>query len=103
MASNAKAQRLCAVELPGSLMKRLEKAPEPLMYLLVGEVAVLVKALERWFQEFRRALSNISLETVELLQEALTPSAGGLLLGRASVRLQRLAGFSWWVEAVNTL
>jgi hypothetical protein len=54
-------------------------------------------------EHYAEALSNMSLETVELLQEALTPSAEALLLGRASVRLQRLAGFSWWVEAVNTL
>jgi hypothetical protein len=35
---------------------------------------------ERWFQEFRRALSNRVFEAVELLQEALTevlePSTG---------------------------
>jgi hypothetical protein len=27
---------------------------------------------QRWFQEFRRALSNMSFKTVELLQEGLT-------------------------------
>ena len=28
--------------------------------------------MKRWFQEFRRELSNKAFETVELLQEALT-------------------------------
>jgi hypothetical protein len=61
--------------------------------------------VERWFQEFRRALSralfNMSFETVELLQEALTQALEPYW--EEPARLQRLSGFSWWVEAVDAL
>lgn len=62
--------------------------------------------VERWFQEeFRRALSNrTSLETVEhLLQEALTRALAPYSYWEEPARLQRLTGFSWWVEAVDAL
>jgi hypothetical protein len=57
--------------------------------------------VERWFQEFRRELSNKAFETVELLHEAL----GQVLrpYWEDPSRLRRLTGFSWWVEAVDTL
>src|SRR3712207_6225387 len=57
--------------------------------------------VERWFQEFRRELSNKAFKTVKLLQEAL----GQVLqpYWEDPSRLRRLTGFSWWVEAVNTL
>ncbi|MBA3617934.1 MAG: hypothetical protein H0W52_17760 [Rubrobacteraceae bacterium] len=32
--------------------------------------------MERWFQEFRRKLSNRTFESVALLQEALTQTLG---------------------------
>src|SRR3954453_3336792 len=57
--------------------------------------------LERWFQEFRRALSNRTFETIELLQEALTQTLEPYW--EEPARLQRLTGFSWWVKAVSAL
>ena len=57
--------------------------------------------VERWFQEFRRELSNKAFETVELLQEALGQALWPYW--EEPARLQRLTGFSWWVEAVNAL
>ena len=57
--------------------------------------------VERWFEEFRRELSNKAFETVELLQEALGQALWPYWEDPA--RLQRPTGFSWWVEAVNTL
>lgn len=57
--------------------------------------------VERWFLEFRRALSNRVFETVELLQEALTEALAPYW--RDLTRLRRLVGFSWWVEAVESL
>ena len=50
---------------------------------------------ERWFLEFRRALSNKTFESVELLQQALTETL--VPYWRKPARLQRLTGFSWWV------
>lgn len=57
--------------------------------------------VERWFQEFRRALSNKTFETVELLQEALTEALAPYW--RVPARLRSLTGFSWWVEAIESL
>ena len=57
--------------------------------------------VERWFQEFRRELSNRTFEAVELLQGALSQTLSPYWEDPA--RLRRLTGFSWWVEAVNAL
>jgi transposase len=57
--------------------------------------------VERWFQEFRRALSNRIFATVELLKEALTKVLGPYW--EEPARLQRLTGCSWWVEAIESL
>ena len=57
--------------------------------------------VERWFQEFRRALSNKVFGTVELLQEALTKALEPYWQDPAWLR--SLAGFSWWVEAIESL
>jgi putative transposase len=57
--------------------------------------------VERWFQEFRRALSNRVFETVELLQEALTEALEPYW--QNSDKLRSLTGFSWWVEAIESL
>jgi hypothetical protein len=56
---------------------------------------------ERWFQEFRRTLSNRMFETVELLQEALTKALEPYW--QEPDRLRSLTGFSWWVEAIESL
>ena len=60
--------------------------------------------MERWFQEFRRALSNnrVFETAVELLQEALT-NALEPYYWRDPDLLRSLAGFSWWVEAIESL
>jgi transposase len=57
--------------------------------------------VERWFLEFRRALSNKTFESVELLQDAITETLA--LYWRAPALLGRLTGYSWWVEAVSAL
>jgi len=56
---------------------------------------------ERWFQEFRRKLSNRTFETVTLLQEALTQTLEPYWKNPAL--LKRLTGYSWWMEAVESL
>jgi transposase len=57
--------------------------------------------VERWFEEFRRELSNRAFETVELVQEALGQALQPYW--KDTARLRRLTGFSWWVEAVDAL
>jgi transposase len=71
-----------------SLMRFLAYSPE-------------LNPVERWFQEFRRALSNKIFETVEPLQEALTKALEPYW--RDLARLRSLTGFSWWVEAIESL
>jgi DDE superfamily endonuclease len=54
---------------------------------------------ERWFQEFRRELSNRAFESVALLQEALTKTL--MPYWEDPDLLKRLTGYSWWVKAVE--
>ena len=56
---------------------------------------------ERWFQEFRRELSNRTFESVALMQEALTRTLAPYWKDPAL--LKRLTGYPWWVEAVEAL
>jgi transposase len=58
-----------------------------------------LEQVERWFQEFRRKLSNRTFETVALLQQALTQTLTSYWEDRAL--LKRLTGFTWWLEAVE--
>ncbi len=51
--------------------------------------------------EFRRTLSSGIFETVELVQEAIRKALEPYW--EEPGRLQRLTGFSWWVEAVESL
>ena len=53
---------------------------------------------ERWFQEFRRSLSNRTFESVALIQDALTKTL--LPYWESPSLLKRLTGYSWWVKAV---
>ncbi len=69
-----------------------------------GLLSPELNPVERWFQEFRRALSTLSnkiFETVEPLQEALTKALEPYW--RDLARLRSLTGFSWWVEAIESL
>jgi hypothetical protein len=54
---------------------------------------------ERWFQEFRRSLSNRAFKSVALIQDALTKTLR--LYWETPSLLKRLTGYSWWVKAVE--
>ena len=75
--------------------------PENVSFLRLPSYSPELNSVERWFQEFRRALSNRVFETVELLQKALTEALKPYW--QDSDRLRRLGGFSWWVEAIESL
>ena len=91
------------VVLDGAPSHRSEEivCPENVDFLRLPAYSPELDPVERWFQEFRRELSNRTFETVELLQKAL----GRTLLPywEEPACLRRLTGFSWWVEAVNAL
>jgi transposase len=76
--------------------------PQNISLLMLPPYSPEMDPAERWFQEFRRKLSNRTFESVTLLQEALTRT---LLVPYRKNRalLKRLTGYSWWVEAVQTL
>ena len=75
--------------------------PENVSLLRLPSYSPELNPVERWFLEFRRTLSNRTFETVELLQEAITRALEPSW--EEPGRLQRLTGFSWWVEAVESL
>ncbi len=75
--------------------------PENMSFLRLPAYSPELNPVERWFQEFRRALSNRVFESVELLQEALNEALEPYW--RDLTRLRRLAGFSWWMEAIESL
>jgi DDE superfamily endonuclease len=99
---------LLVVVLDGAPSHRSEQItrPENVSLIMVPPTLPYAPELdpaERGFQEFRRELlSNRTFETVTLLQKALSRTLGPYYL-EAPARLQRLTGFSWWVEAVNAL
>jgi transposase len=91
------------VVLDGAPSHRSKEISYPQNVTLLGlpSYSPELNPVERWFQEFRRALSNMSFETIELLQEALTQALEPYW--EEPARLQRLTGYSWWVEAVDAL
>ncbi len=62
------------IVLDGAPSHRSEQIthPENISLLMLPPYSPELDPVERWFQEFRRKLSNRTFETVALLQEALT-------------------------------
>ena len=91
------------VVLDGAPSHRSERIAHPDNVSLLGLPAYSpeLDPVERWFQEFRRELSNRTFGSVALLQEALSQTLRPYWEDPA--RLQRLTGYSWWVEAVEAL
>ena len=75
--------------------------PENISLLMLPPYSPELDPAERWFQEFRRKLSNRTFETVALLQEALTQTL--VPYWEEPALLKRLTGYSWWVEAMAAL
>ncbi len=91
------------IVLDGAPSHRSEQIthPENISLLMLPPYSPELDPVERWFQEFRRKLSNTTFETVALLQEALSRTLGPYW--EDPELLKRLTGYSWWVEAVETL
>jgi hypothetical protein len=101
--SQAYSENHLLVVLDGAPSHRSEEivCPDNVEFLRLPADSPELDPVERWFQEFRRELSNKAFETVELLQEALGQALQPYWEEPACLR--RLTGFSWWVEAVNAL
>ena len=91
------------VVLDGAPSHRSERIAHPDNVGLLGLPAYSpeLDPAERRFQEFRRELSNRTFGSVALLHEALSQTLRPYWEDPA--RLQRLTGYSWWVEAVEAL
>jgi len=91
------------VVLDGAPSHRSEKIdhPENVSLLELPAYSPELDPVERWFQEFRRELSNITFESVALIQQALTGTLSPYWEDPAL--LKRLTGYPWWVEAVEAL
>lgn len=91
------------VVLDGAPSHRSEKIdhPENVSLLELPAYSPELDPVERWFQEFRRELSNTTFESVALMQEALTRTLAPYWKDPAL--LKRLTGYPWWVEAVEAL
>ena len=91
------------VVLDGAPSYRSEKIihPENISLTKFAPYSPELDPAERWFQEFRRKLSNRTFESVAVLHEALTRTL--LAYWEEPALLKRLIGYSWWVEAVEAL
>jgi hypothetical protein len=89
------------IVLDGAPSHRSEKIehPENVSLLMLPAYSPELDPVERWFQEFRRKLSNRAFESVALLQEALSQTLRPYW--EESTLLKRLTGYSWWVKAVE--
>ncbi|MGI8540930.1 MAG: IS630 family transposase [Rubrobacteraceae bacterium] len=85
---------------PSHRSKRIT-LPENMTLLKLPAYSPELNPAERWFLEFRRSLSNKIFESVEHLQRSLTRTLEPYW--REPTLLKRLTGYSWWVEAVESL
>ena len=91
------------VVLDGAPSHRSERIdhPENVSLIMLPPYSPELDPAERWFQEFRRKLSNGTFESIAVLQEALTRTLAPYWENPAL--LKGLIGYSWWVEAVEAL
>jgi transposase len=76
--------------------------PENVSLIMLPPYSPELDPAERWFEEFRRKLSNRTFEIRRSTTRGAHPDATALL-GRPCPPLKRLTGYSWWVEAVEAL
>jgi transposase len=85
---------------PSHTAKEIE-VPENIELLALPTYSPELNPVERWFEEFRRELSNRIFETISSLQTALTETLESYW--RDPGRLRSLTGFPWWVRAIEKL
>ena len=87
--------------LDGAPSHRSERIayPQNISFLRLPSRSPELDPAERWFQEFRRSLSNRALESVSLIQDALTKTLRPYW--ESPSLLKRLTGYTWWVKAVE--
>jgi len=101
--SKAYPEHQLVIVLDGAPSHRSEQIehPENVSLLTLPPYSPELDPAERWFQEFRRKLSNRTFENVAVLQGALSQELEPYW--EEPALLKRLTGYSWWVEAVEAL
>ena len=79
-------------------LQQIER-PANMSFLRLPRYSPELDPAERWFQEFRRKLSNKRFQSVALIEDALTKTLGPYW--ETPSILKRLTGYSWWVKAVE--
>ena len=77
------------------------EVPENIISIALPPYSPELNPVERWFQEFRRALANRCFNTIDALHEALTQVLE--LFTSDKERLELLTNFPWWHFAVSQL
>ncbi|HZY57970.1 MAG TPA: IS630 family transposase [Rubrobacteraceae bacterium] len=85
---------------PAHLAGGLE-LPENITLLPLPTYSPELNPVERWFEEFRRALANIRFESIDALHRATTRVIEPYWHDPA--KLGQLTGFPWWRKAVEQL
>ncbi len=75
--------------------------PQDTRPLLLPSYSPQLNPAERCFQELRKALSNRLFGALDALQDALTDALRPFWLDKP--RLAQLTGYSWWLEALQSL
>ncbi len=75
--------------------------PQDIQPLLLPSYSPQLNPAERCFQELRKALSNRLFGALDALQDALTDALRPFWLDKP--RLAQLTGYSWWLEALQSL
>ena len=73
--------------------------PQNISFLPLPPRSPELDPAERWFQEFRRSLSNRMFESVALIEDALSETLRPYW--ETPSLLKRLTGYSLWVKAVE--
>jgi hypothetical protein len=89
------------IVLDGAPSHRSEQIERPanMSFLRLPRYSPELDPAERWFEEFRRKLSNKRFQSVALIEDALTKTLGPYW--ETPSILKRLTGYSWWVKAVE--
>lgn len=75
--------------------------PKNIITLAFPPYSPELNPVERWFQEFRRALANRCFDSLDALHDALTQVLE--LFIHDQERLELLTNFPWWHFAVSQL
>lgn len=85
---------------PSHTSRHIE-VPENIELLPLPPYSPELNPVERWFQGFRRSLSNRIFETIKSLQAALTEVLERYW--REPGLLRSLTGYPWWTHAIEML